>query len=176
MSVKGKGARDKGSRAERKWRNELRRIYPPELRNKVQRVPMSGAGYIKGDIADLNDTDTCYEVKNQEQLHIPDWWRQAVSQAGSSRTPVLVVTQNYAPFYVIMRVTDWNSIFQTNPLCILQDTPKKVGTGKTFFSDMASLEDNVYTGKIEVDGEILNVIPSELYIKTKIDIYQHGVV
>ncbi len=74
MSVKGAGARRKGSRAEIKVRNLLRTIYPTELHKNVQRVPLSGAAAIKGDVMDNNDPDSVYEVKCQETLCLHDWW------------------------------------------------------------------------------------------------------
>ena len=102
-TVRGAGAKAKGSRAERQWRDELKRIYKDaKLHDKIKRVPMSGASWMKGDVVDLNDYDTLYEVKNQESLCIPDWWRQAKREAGTSRTAMLVVTQNHRPFYVFM--------------------------------------------------------------------------
>lgn len=103
QTVRGRGAKEKGSRAERKWRDELRRIYKtPAQREKIKRVPMSGASWMKGDVVDLNDYDTLYEVKNCESLEIPAWWRQTERESGASRTSVLVVTQNFRPFYVFM--------------------------------------------------------------------------
>lgn len=102
-TVRGAGAKAKGSRAERQWRDELKRIYKDaKLHEKIKRVPMSGASWMKGDVIDLNDYDSLYEVKNQESLEIPSWWRQAQREAGSSRTPFLVITQNHRPFYIFM--------------------------------------------------------------------------
>lgn len=110
-TVKANKAKAKGSRAERQWRDELRRIYKtPAEREKIKRVPMSGASWMKGDVVDLNDYDTLYEVKNCEKLEIPSWWRQAVREAGSSRTPVLVITQNNRPFFVFMLPEDFYAL------------------------------------------------------------------
>lgn len=112
-SIKGKQAKDKGSRGERMWRDELRRIYDtPAEREKIKRVPMSGASWMKGDVVDLNDYDTLYEVKNCEKLEIPAWWRQAVRESGSSRTPVLAITQNNRPFFVFMDPTDAEALYE----------------------------------------------------------------
>ena len=109
-TIRGRAAKRKGSRAEIKVRNALRSIYPVELHNKVQRVPLSGAGSIKGDVYDANDWDSCYEVKCQESLVLNDWWRQAKNQAGTARTPVLVVTQSYRPFYYFLHKKDWDEM------------------------------------------------------------------
>ena len=102
-TVRGAGAKAKGSRAERQWRDELKRIYKDASKHdKIKRVPMSGASWMKGDVIDLNDYDSLYEVKNQEKLEIPSWWKQAVREAGSNRTPFLIITQNNRPFYVFL--------------------------------------------------------------------------
>lgn len=112
-TIKGKQAKDKGSRGERLWRDELRRIYDTaQEREKIKRVPMSGASWMKGDVVDLNDYDTLYEVKNCEKLEIPAWWRQAVRESGSSRTPVLAVTQNNRPFFVFMTTEDVEALYK----------------------------------------------------------------
>lgn len=168
--VKGKGARDKGSRAERKVRDILRGIYPSMFRKNVQRVPMSGAGYIKGDVADMNDTDTCYEVKCHEKLAMPSWWRQTKSQA-KTRTPVLVVTQNYRPYYFIMRAGDWFSLQDQTEY---QGMSKlyEVGKNTTFFDDMAKLEPRDL-GSISLDDDECVVIASNYYTEVKTSIFLH---
>lgn len=174
MSVKGKGARDKGSRAERKVRDILRTIYPTELRKNVQRIPMSGAGYIKGDVADNNDTDSCYEVKNQEQLHLPDWWRQAKSQAGTHRTPVLVVTQNHRPFYFILREGDWSTmVAATEYRDFTYESPVK--SGSTFFDDMSDLAERTW-GALELDGDNCVAVTQSYYIDVKTSLYKQTVI
>lgn len=122
-TVKANKAKAKGSRAERQWRDELKRIYDTSAeREKIKRVPMSGASWMKGDVVDLNDYDTLYEVKNCEKLEIPSWWRQAVREAGSSRTPVLAITQNNRPFFVFMEPEDFKSLME---LCGFQDAIRK---------------------------------------------------
>ena len=174
MSVKGKGARDKGSRAERKVRDILRTIYPTELRKNVQRIPMSGAGYIKGDVADNNDTDTCYEVKNQEQLHLPEWWRQTKAQAGVNRTPVLVVTQNHRPFYFILRESDWRAMVEaTEYTDYTYQSPVK--SGSTFFDDMAELSERTW-GTVTLDDDECVAITQRYYIDVKTSIYTSSMV
>lgn len=169
MSVKGKGARDKGSRAERKVRDMLKTIYPSELRKNVQRVPMSGAGWMKGDVLDRNDTDSCYEVKNQEKLCMPDWWRQTISQSGTSRTPVLVVTQSYRPYYFIMRKTDWDAMRDYTEYKEFNEEIK-VKSGSTFFDDMADIGER-QVGRLNLVDDDCVVISSSYYIDVKTSIY-----
>lgn len=165
MSVKGKGARDKGSRAERKVRDLLRSVYKPENRKRVYRIPLSGAGAIKGDVADLNDPDSCYEVKNQENLQLHEWWRQTKRQAGMVRTPVLVVTSNHRPFYFIMRETDWfprveNTVYED----YRYESPIK--SGANFFDDLAKLCSRT-VGSITLDDDECVIISTEFYLEIK---------
>ena len=175
MAVKGKGARGKGYRAERKLRDILRKIYPTsELKHNVQRIPMSGAGYIKGDVADNNDVDSCYEVKNQEQLHLHDWWRQTKSQAGSTRTPVLVVTQNFRPFYFIMMANDWSEMVQHTEYKDYTESTR-VHTGSTFFDELADLSEMV-CGVVTLDDDECYVISQSFYIDVKTSIYESTVI
>lgn len=165
MSVKGAGARRKGSRAEIKVRNLLRTIYPTELNKNVQRVPLSGAAAIKGDVMDMNDPDSVYEVKCQETLCLHDWWRQAKAQAAPARTPILVVTQSYRPFYFIMHkhafkamveATDFQSLHKEEPLSSTRD----------FMDRVAEL--GAYTvAKVTLDDDECVVIPQIYYLDVK---------
>ena len=170
MSVKGKGARDKGSRAERKVRDILKTIYPPELRKNINRIPMSGAGYIKGDVSDSNDPDSCYEIKNQEQLHLPEWWRQAKDQAGTVRTPVLVVTQNHRPFYFILRESDWTSMVESTEYKDFT-YQSEVKSGSKFFDEMSELAARTW-GHVELDGDSCVAISQSFYIEVKTSIFE----
>lgn len=162
--IKGKAARQKGSRAEIKVRNALRRIYPQEKRQRVQRVPLSGAAAMKGDVMDMNDPDTLYEVKNQETLTIPSWWRQTVREAGV-KTPVLVVTQSWRPFYYLMRSKDWFANVDAAGLRPLQKliTIKKQ---TQLFDKMGGTVERV-VGLINIDDEELAIVPEEFYIEIK---------
>ena len=168
--VKGRGAKAKGSNAERKVRDELRRIYPSELRQKVQRVPMSGASWMKGDVIDLNDTSMCYEVKNQESLQIPAWWRQTIAQAQTWQTPALVFTSNHRPFYWVMREDDWVS-FAEDTLHGPQLSRVK-GSTRDIYNKLYNLVAWDYL-VIEVEGEKLAVIANEDYITVKKEIYDY---
>lgn len=162
--IKGRAARQKGSRAEIKVRNALRRIYPQEKRQRVQRVPLSGAAAIKGDVMDMNDPDTMYEVKNQETLTIPAWWRQTVREAGV-RMPVLVVTQSWRPFYYLMRKGDWNALAEAaGMLGIVSYTKIKKQT--VLFDTMGEQEPNV-VGEFIVGDEELAVVPEQCYLDVK---------
>ena len=65
---------------------------------------------MKSDVMDNNDPMSCYEVKCQETLHLPDWWRQTKRQAKPSRNPILVFTQAYRPFYYTLLKGDWEEL------------------------------------------------------------------
>lgn len=164
-AVRGKGAKRKGSRAEIKVRNALRTMYPVELRNRVQRVPLSGAGSIKGDVYDANDWDSCYEVKNQETLNLNDWWRQAKAQAGTSRTPVLVITQAYRPFYYILHKKDWDEMRNMTEFELFsEEVPFKHPKG--LMDGLAEMEK--YTvGTITLDSDATVIVPEIYYLDVK---------
>lgn len=168
MSVKGAGARRKGSRAEIKVRNLLRSIYPTELHKNVQRVPLSGAAAIKGDVMDNNDPDSVYEVKCQETLCLNDWWRQAKAQALPARTPILVVTQSYRPFYFIMHKKDWESMVATSSFSNL--CKERIFTStRNFMDKMAELE-NYEAALVVLDDNMCAVIPQIYYLDIKRDL------
>lgn len=168
MSVKGAGARRKGSRAEIKVRNLLRSIYPTELHKNVQRVPLSGAAAIKGDVMDNNDPDSVYEVKCQETLCLNDWWRQAKAQALPARTPILVVTQSYRPFYFIMHKKDWESMVAVSSFSNL--CKERIFTStRNFMDKMAELE-NYEAALIVLDDNMCAVIPQIYYLDIKRDL------
>lgn len=164
-TIRGRAAKRKGSRAEIKVRNALRSIYPQELRTKVQRVPLSGAGSIKGDVYDANDWDSCYEVKCQESLVLNDWWRQAKVQAGTSRTPVLVVTQAYRPFYYFLHKTDWDEMRnRTEYELFASEVAFKHPKG--LMDGLANL-DKYTVGTITLDDDITVIVPESYYLAVK---------
>ena len=165
MSVKGAGARRKGSRAEIKVRNMLRTIYPTELHKNVQRVPLSGAAAIKGDVMDNNDPDSVYEVKCQETLCLNDWWRQAKAQAIPARTPILVVTQSYRPFYFIMHKKDWDGIRDATEYANFNDE-MELKSSRNFMGALSGLEPH-QVATIELDGDICVAIPQIYYLEVK---------
>ena len=165
MSVKGAGARRKGSRAEIKVRNMLRTIYPTELHKNVQRVPLSGAAAIKGDVMDNNDPDSVYEVKCQETLCLHDWWRQAKAQAVPARTPILVVTQAYRPFYFIMHKHAFEAMVDATDFRSLHKEEELTST-RDFMNRVAEL--GVYTvAKVTLDDDDCVVIPQIYYLDVK---------
>lgn len=169
-TIRGRSAKRKGSRAEIQVRNMLRTIYPVERRQAVQRVPLSGAGAIKCDVFDGNDSDSAYEVKCQETLCIPDWWRQTKSQA-SFRTPVLVITQAYRPFYFIMKEDDWNSQLATT---IYKEYTDKVEFNSTrnLMDRLAEL-DNRIVASLEIDGDQCVIISQSFYLEIKACIFEN---
>lgn len=168
-TIRGRSAKRKGSRAEIKVRNALRTIYPVELRNKVQRVPLSGAGSIKGDVYDANDWDSCYEVKCQESLVLNDWWRQAKAQAGASRTPVLVVTQAYRPFYYFLHKKDWDEMRNVTEWELFDKTVE-FKHPKGLMDGLANL-DQYEVGTITLDGDETVIVPESYYLDVKESIF-----
>lgn len=169
-TIRGRAAKRKGSRAEIQVRNTLRKIYPVELRERVYRVPLSGAGAMKCDVYDGNDPDSAYEVKCQETLCLPDWWRQAKSQSGSYRTPILVITQAYRPFYYIMRKKDWFSLLEAT-LYIGICTSEVFNGSKNLFERLSAKTYTEYS-ELSIDCDECVIISEELYIKVKTSIFE----
>lgn len=169
MSVKGAGARRKGSRAEIKVRNMLRTIYPPELHKNVQRVPLSGAGAIKCDVMDMNDPDSAYEVKCQETLNLNDWWKQSKFQAGHSRTPILVITQAYRPFYFILHRKDWEAMRDATEYELFGDTVE-LKSSRNLMDKLAELEQH-QVASLTIDGDECVLVPQNFYLEVKESIF-----
>ena len=168
-TIRGRSAKRKGSRAEIQVRNALRRIYPADKHQYVQRVPLSGAGAMKGDVMDMNDPDSCYEVKCQETLVLNDWWRQAKSQAGTSRTPILVVTKSYFPFYYMMHDKDMLSLV-SNSLYKAVVTSKTYKNSRNILERLSEASTHEIT-HITLDGDDVAIISEEFYIELKKDLY-----
>ena len=172
-TIRGRAAKAKGSRAERKVRDALKRIYPQEKRERVQRVPMSGAGWMKGDVYDGNDPDTCYEVKCQETLCLPDWWRQAKSQAGTSRTPVLVITQAYRPFYYILRQEDWDEQVAHSEFDSFTDATdaERATNLMDRLADLGARQ----VMHMTIDDDQCSIVPETFYLEVKSSLYSQYV-
>lgn len=163
--IRGASAKQKGSRAERQVRDALRTIYPPEKRTNVQRVPLSGGGSIKGDVYDANDWDSCYEVKNQETLRLSDWWAQAKVQAGTSRTPVLVITQAYRPFYYILYEVDWHMMVDESGYGGVYKT--LVYQRATNLFDRLAEHDPFECGEMLIGDDDVAIVPEQFYLDVK---------
>lgn len=168
-TIRGRSAKRKGSRAEIKVRNALRTIYPVEKRQNVQRVPLSGAGSMKGDVFDGNDYDSCYEVKCQETLVLHDWWRQAKAQAGTARTPILVITQAYRPFYYIMHQGDFLEMVGKTEYDGLGISHTS-GNSRGLFDKLAEMgERDSYT--LLLDDDLVDIINESFYLEIKKSLY-----
>jgi Holliday junction resolvase len=95
MASRGSGAKQKGSRAERRVAEALRRVDP-----NASRMPLSGAdSHLKGDVR--TDLPYCFEVKCQERVSLWKFWEQAVEQAHYA-SPVLCITANYRPLIAVV--------------------------------------------------------------------------
>lgn len=171
-TIRGRAAKQKGSRAEIKVRNMLRSIYPVELRDRVYRVPLSGGGAIKGDVCDNNDYDSCYEVKNQETLVLNDWWRQAKSQAGVTRTPVLVITQSYRPFYFILHKKDWDAMVAATEYNKYTEREEYKGS-KNLMDRLAELGLRVTAG-LHLDDDDCTIVSQTFYLEVKKSLFENS--
>lgn len=169
MAKRGRSAKQKGSKAERLVRDQLKRIYPSDRRTRINRVPMSGAGWMKGDVIDMNDTDYSYEVKNQESLSLHKWWDQTVSQCQPYQQPVLVFTSNYRPLYWVIRLKDFNYLVKETG----RDKIYKLKeiTVRTVYNKLSSLEKNELAKTILSDEEVV-ILGTEDYIQMRKELYE----
>ena len=168
--VKSKSyASSKGKRAERKVRDELKRIYPPERRSVINRVPMSGASPVmKGDVIDMNDTNYAYEVKCQEKLCLPEWWRQTVSQAMSFQIPVLVFTSSYRPLYWAVRESDWMAMVDGTIYSGVSSVADATTRG---LYDKLSSADNYQALRLSLGDDSVCVVSTDHFIEVRKDLY-----
>lgn len=84
----------KGSRLEREFAKMIRDC---GLDSHAQRMLLSGAGYLKGDI--YTNLPLTFEVKNQENWSPLAWYRQAASQG---KAPVVVMSRNHESIFCFM--------------------------------------------------------------------------
>lgn len=88
--------RDKGARGER----EVAAIFRAHGFD-CDRTPNSGGLRIKGDLH--GDVPAHVEVKRQETLRLPLWWRQAVAESDGA-VPVLAFRQNGSEWLAVVRL------------------------------------------------------------------------
>lgn len=104
MALKGNGAQIKGKAGERElaklllsWCNETNLPDLPIKRNLMQ--SMEGGHDLTG------VPDWAIEVKRQETVSLPAWWRQAVNSAKTlDAVPILAWRQNRRPWFFRARV------------------------------------------------------------------------
>lgn len=100
-------ARNKGKQTERYIAKQL-----SNMGLDAKRVPMSGAlSWLKGDIVEFNSVyPHLHEAKNQEQLSLGSWWKQATEQCLNGEVPVLHFTSNYKPLYTMLDSKDFDEM------------------------------------------------------------------
>lgn len=169
MAKRGRSAKAKGSKAERDVRDELKRIYPSDKRTRVNRVPMSGAGWMKGDVIDMNDTDYSYEVKKQEQLALPKWWAQTLAQTHISQQPVLVFTSNYRPLYWTIRLSDYEYLTEQTGRKDFYELVEI--TTRSIYDKLSKLESRQLAKTKLGDDEVV-ILTTDIYISMRKDLYE----
>lgn len=97
MPVQGRGARAKGSAAEREVRDLLRANGFP----RAERTALSGAGYLKGDIDRAEPFS--FEVKRQERPAWAAWMKQVEEQAEVHEVPIVVWRKSRSPWWALVR-------------------------------------------------------------------------
>lgn len=103
-------ARNKGKSFERMVAKALKGIGID-----AQRVPMSGAlSWLKGDVVEFNTIKPhLHECKNQQELCLNDWWRQACEQITNNEVPVLHFTSNYQQAYTVLTSLDFDELINS---------------------------------------------------------------
>lgn len=105
VATNGRTAKAKGSKYER----DVAALYVEfGIDPKAGRMPLSGADkFLKGDIRKAHNTALEFrfidEVKRQENLAIPLWWKQAVSQCTIGEEPLLHFKQNSGEALSVIR-------------------------------------------------------------------------
>lgn len=102
----GASSMNKGKRGEREINTILNpvvnRVYsdrglePPILQRNTMQSHMGGYDIVGLDWLAI-------EVKFQETLHLPQWWKQTIEQAADGQTPVLFYRQSRKKWRVRMR-------------------------------------------------------------------------
>lgn len=140
-------AKQKGSKYER----EIAQLYVEfGIDPNAGRMPLSGASnFLKGDIRKAHNAALEYrfvdEVKRQENLAIPIWWKQAVSQCTIGEEPLLHFKKNDMEGLSILRTRTLFSlmgkiVYLTNQLEICQSIengfiPNDKDVNKKFIKD-----------------------------------------
>lgn len=168
--MSGRSAKVKGSKFERDVRDELKRIYPSERRSQINRVPMSGASWMKGDVFDANDTAWSYEAKKHETLCLPDWWRQSKRQASSFQEPILVFSSNHRPLYWCVLANQWEAYALQAGLPLLEQIESSTRNIYNKLKELKTREVLV----IELDGDKVAVIPNESFITVRRRLWENN--
>lgn len=135
-----KTAKQKGSGYER----DIAKMYVEYgIDQKATRMPLSGAdAYLKGDIRHSHDVAIPFrfvdEAKRQENLAIPAWWRQTISQCGFGEEPVLHFRQNNQESLTVIRTTTFMSLLKT--IMDLSYGEKREGDGCVHTQDLWKLK------------------------------------
>ena len=107
--------RNKGSAAEREVFNLLRDELGIAVERNLQQTRNGGAD-------SLSLPGIAIEVKRQEKPFAESWWRQAVEQAGSTRTPVVAYRKSRQPWRFVVPL-DWvcsKDTFQLGLRCTVE--------------------------------------------------------
>lgn len=170
--MSGRKSKAKGSSFERTVRDTLRKIYPAELRQKIQRVPLSGAGVFKGDVVDLNNTDWCYEAKKHETLALQDWWRQAKRETANWQHTCMVFSSNYRPVYWVIRADLARDLMRQTFGDAADNmwTPVE-GTTRKLYERLAQLQSYEYY-LTELDNDEVIIMSTDMYIGMRKNLYE----
>lgn len=107
-------SRDKGNRAERAWRDELRAAGWM----KARRGQQFAGGPDSPDVVCPELAFLQFEVKHRERGNAFEFMAQAAHDAGAKKLPVVAYRRNGQPFLVILRAADFLTLLRH---CDLED-------------------------------------------------------
>lgn len=95
-------SRDKGKRAERQWRDQLRERGYTAIRSQQYCGSADSADVISPELAHLH-----FEVKHVETFNLWKAMHQAIKDSNSQKIPVVAYKRNNHEWLVTMRASDW---------------------------------------------------------------------
>lgn len=92
--------RTKGSAAEREIIKLLQQVLDTELGKEAPKLQRNTLQTAYGGCDIHGYPRVAIEVKRQEKLNIPAWWKQTLQQASSEQVPILIYRQSFKPWRV----------------------------------------------------------------------------
>lgn len=107
----GKRSRNKGSRGEREFLDQLRGELGDWVPERRLDAPRDGG-------EDVVVRQWCIEIKRQEALSLQTWWEQACEQAqDKGLIPALAYRRNHQPWRIIVPIDAENWLYEYTLTC-----------------------------------------------------------
>lgn len=125
---KGKSIREKGKEGEREAAKLLAEILGEGV--EIKRNLMAQARDGGTDLTGLKFL--AVEVKRQETLSLPAWWRQTCQQAPAGRIPMLMFRRNRTPWYFVLPYSKAESGFKIYERAEAEAVLRSIEAGEHF--------------------------------------------